>query len=60
MIGASPILSHFLLVIPPVEVPAAKFPALSKATQPTVPAEPQPAEVTADAGAQPAGQEELV
>ena len=33
---------------------------MAPATQPTVPAEPQPAEVTADAGAQPAGQEELV
>ena len=33
---------------------------MAPATQPTVPAETQPAEVTADAGAQPAGQEELV
>ena len=33
---------------------------MAPATQPTVPAEPLPAEVTADAGAQPAGQEELV
>ncbi len=37
IIGESPILPHFLLVIPPVEVPAAKFPFISIATHPTVP-----------------------
>ena len=36
MMGASPYSSIFLLVIPPVEVPAEILPSLSKATQPTV------------------------
>ncbi len=37
IIGTSPTLPNFLFVIPPVEVAAAKFPFLSKATAPTVP-----------------------
>ena len=37
IIGTSPILPHFLFVVPPVEVPDAIFPILSIATQPTVP-----------------------
>ena len=35
--GESPIRPHCLLLIPPVEVPAAMFPNLSSATAPTVP-----------------------
>jgi hypothetical protein len=37
MIPLSPTLPNFLFVRPPVDVPAAKLPYLSKATAPTVP-----------------------
>ena len=37
MIGLSPTLPYFFLLIPPVDVAAAKLPNLSRATAPTVP-----------------------
>src|SRR5439155_25053510 len=36
-IGESPTRPYFLFVRPPVEVPAARLPCVSSATQPTVP-----------------------
>jgi hypothetical protein len=41
MIGESPIRPTGLLVSPPVEVAAARFPPLSSATAPTVPSSPK-------------------
>src|SRR5438045_3166796 len=37
MMGESPTRPYCLLLMPPVDVPAARLPSLSSATQPTVP-----------------------